>query len=314
MAVPVISSVSPDHCHPGGREILTINGANFDLPPAPPSTGYVGGVPAATVRVTVDGKIAEDVSVWSSSLLTCTIPPFRGEPSDLSASPGYDATVTVENIATGEMASVSGVLYYRRASLARTNGALEWILRSILRVIRRHVLDNVVFSSAIDFDASVGDSLDIVELAEVPGVALFGPELSEDKEWRYNRNDLSNPSSTEYEKRGIPLFVVASFDVTLVGKAITELAALEQEFVAMFARTPRVEIELTPGDSSTRDEFDWYLSKLPTRAGTVGKGEVYSASASFEVRGIPIDQDSGRLVEYGFVVGDSDIELETQTD
>lgn len=73
MAVPTITSISPNVGHTGGRTLIALAGTNFRLPTAPAPTGPTTP-PPPSVRVLVGGQAAEGVLVESATLLYCLTP------------------------------------------------------------------------------------------------------------------------------------------------------------------------------------------------------------------------------------------------
>jgi len=312
MAAPTLTSITPSSGHPGGKEIVRIEGTNFELPPAPPVTGYVGGSSPETVEVEIDGEMADEVKVWTSELITCLVPPYRGDPSALSASPGLAVDVVIRNLTGPEEDTFAGAYTYARPSMARADGPLRHVLRTLVRQLRREVLDYIAFGTHVDYDANTGDALDIVELAQNPALALFGPDISENKFRRTSESENSQdiPALT-YTKSRVYRICDLRFDVTITARGMMELTHLMQEFLSFFRRNPLLEVNADTTDPSAgRYGFDMFLDSGPSRAGGANNDDVYTASASFVVVGVPIDSDEPTQVEWGKVMDDPpDVEV-----
>ena len=306
MAVPTLISIVPSAGHPGGKELIRIEGSNFELPPAPPATGYVGGSSPGTVEIEIDGRLASDVKVWTSGLVTCLVPPYLGEPSELSASPGLSVDVVIRNLTGPEEDTFVGAFSYARADLSRSDGTLKAVMRKLIRDLRRQVLDYIAFATQIDFDGDTTDTLDIVELAQIPALALFGPSIEEDKYYRSTAPQSSQDvAQLEYTKKQAPRTSRLSFDATLTAQDVGELAQLEQEFIGFFQRNPRLSVDADTTDPSAGTvEYEMFLLTGPSRGGTVNTNDVYSATATFEIRGVQIDADEGTQIEWGKMLDD----------
>lgn len=298
--------MTPSFGHPGGKELVRIDGADFELPPAPPATGYVGGSSPTTVEIEFDGEPADEVKVWTSGLITCLVPPFRGDPSALSASPGLAVDVTIRNLTGPEEATFVGAFTYQRPDFSRADGPLRHVLRTLIRGLRREVIDYIAFATQVDFDGSTGDGLDVVELAQIPALAIFGPSISENKFRRTSeRESTQDLGLLTYTKKRRPRISDLSFDVTISARGMMELLHLMQELTVFFERNPYLEVDADTTDPSAgRHSFDMFLETGPNRTGSANTDDVYSASATFSIRGVPIDADDGTQIEWGKVLDD----------
>lgn len=309
MAAPTITTIVPAYGHPGGKELVTVEGTGFALPASPPASGYVGGDSAATMQVEVGGRLATDVRVFSATLLTFLSPAYRGNPSLLSSSPGLLVDVVVRNIGPPvEETTYEDAFAYRRTDLTRTDGPIKHVVRTIIRELRRQVIDYTVTGTVVDFDGSPDDSLDIVELAQIPALALFGPTITEDKYRRSSEIQSSqNLVSYSYTKTRIPRTCTLGFTATLTARGAGEIQHLIQELMDFFVRNPRLTVQSDPDDDDSDEiELDLFLTDGPSRTGTANDSSVYSATATFEVKGLDIDADSGTRIEWGRVVEDPD--------
>lgn len=285
---------------------MRVEGTGFELPPAPPATGYVGGSDPVTVEVEVDGRAASEVKVWSATLLTFLAPAYRGDPSALVASPGLAVDLTIRNVTGPEEDTFAGVLAYSRPSLARGDGPLKHVVRSLIRELRRQVIDNVAVATQVDFDGDTADALDVVQLAEIPALALFGPDIQEDRFRRTSeRKATSDVPSLSYSKTRVPRVCQLGFEATLNARGVGELQQLQQELLTFFQRNPWLEVDLDTSDPSAGvRSFDMFLDSGPARIGSPNADDIYSASATFTIYGVPIDADDGSTVESGYMLDD----------
>ena len=79
------------------------------------------------MEVEIDGRLCEEVRVYSSSLLTCVAPAFRGDPDDLTT--GYLADVVLRNLTGPEESTYAGAFTYKRADFSRRDGCLLNVVR-----------------------------------------------------------------------------------------------------------------------------------------------------------------------------------------
>lgn len=307
MAVPTLTSITPASGHPGGRELVEIIGTNFALPPDPPATGYVGGSYPESVEIEFNGQAAIDVRVWTDQLITCLVPPYRDDPSVLNADPGFDVDVVIRNIGPPiEEDTFTDAFTYKRTDLARGDSVLRYVVRTLVRELRRQVINDIMPGKHIDFDGDPADSLDIVELARVPAIALFGPDIIEDKYRRSSaKPTTSSVSVLEFEKKRPARISILRFTATLTAKGQREGLNLSNEFIEFFNRYPRLVVDVDSTDSSAGTvEFDMFLTDGPSRSGSANDDQVAVYDASFEIHGVPIDSDVGARIEWGKMLDD----------
>lgn len=317
MTAPTISAIDPTIGHPGGRYLLRVEGADFQLPAPVAPTGYVGGEVEETVQVEVDGELATEVRVYSASLLTCLVPAFTGDPTDLAT--GLAVDVTIRNLDSGpgpEETTYPALLTYQRTSLARGDGIVVRIIREFILSLRRQVLDNIVLSTEVAFDPDTGGTADTVALAETPGIALFGPSIVEDVFRRRPKGRaVSNEAGTEYTEIREHTTVALGFEATIVTKdSVVELLNLGQEVVNYFRRNKWLTVAVDPTDPAQgTEDLELWLTTLPQVEDVVDLGGTRSSSFTCEIRAVPIDDDTLLPVGWGTILGDpADIQLATE--
>jgi len=314
MAVPTFTSCTPATGHPSGRYLLTLVGTDFTVPPAPAATGVATG-PTETVQITINGRLATDVRVYSSALITCLCPQFKGEPSDLSHSPGYACDIVISNVGPPvESVTETDGFAYQRPDFTRTEGVLRNVVRTLVLDLRRQVIENVQTSRQVDYDAATGDGLDIVELAGVPGIGLYGPDMQPDNTRRHvARRPSSSLATFEYTRYQAPVYKRLAFEATLHAENLEEYLALATEFVLFFKNNLDLEV-LSDDQDPTSDYVDipMFLTSDPSRAGVADESSTITGVASFELHGVEIDADDRVPVRWGRVLQDLDTDLEIQ--
>lgn len=292
-----------------------ISGNDFELPPDPASEGYIGGNVPESMEVEVNGRKCSNVYVFTSQLLTCTCPSFRGDPDLLSNDPGLPVEVIVRNLTGPEETAYADAFTYKSVDLTRGDSVLVFIVRTLIRELRRQVLNNVAISQAVDYDETTGDGLDIVELADAPGIALFGPDITEDRFYRKPQGRVTqNLSLLEYTKYREARYATITFEVTLTGKSANEILNLSQEFMLFFRNNKQLEVLSNSSDpDSDLVGYEMFVTSEPSRSGGPNEHDVREMSASFEIRGVPIDEDDWTPVQWGKILDDpADIELNTE--
>jgi len=316
MATPTLTTIEPDNGHPSGKYLLSITGTNFTVPALPAATGRVTA-PAATVEVLVNGRLATDTRVFSSTFLTCLAPAFRGDPADLSSDPGLDVDVVIRNVGPPiESATFTDAFTYRRTDLTRSEGVLRNVLRTLVLELRRQVIENVQTSRQVDYDANAGDGLDIVEWASMPGIAVYGPDMVEDMVRRdYAQSNTQDLVAMEYVKYHPRRHVTLRFTADILAENYNEYLALAQEFTRFFLVNPTLAV-LSDDTDPTSDEVELevFLTKEPARSGAANEAATFTGTASFEVHGVQIDDDDKIPVRWGRVLEDPDTDLFLQAE
>jgi len=308
MTAPTIATITPTEGHPGGTYVLRVEGADFQLPPAPAASGYVGGDVPVSMELEVNGVQAEEVKVFSTSLLTALVPAFEGDPGDLET--GLAVDVTIRNLDSGpgpEETTYTDLFTYRRTALAGREGIVVRVIREFILSLRRQVLDNVALATDTAYDPETGDALDTVALADTPGIALFGPSLTEDLFRRRPTGEAPQDAGlTEYTRFRESSYMVLGFDGAIVVRdSMIELVQLQQEVVLFFRRNPDLVVAVDPGDASLgRAKLELWLTAPPTVTDNVNLGGTRSASFSCEIRSVPVDDDTWLPVEWGTVLAD----------
>jgi hypothetical protein len=306
MATPTFTSITPDTGLPGGKYLVTIVGTNFELPPAPASTGFVGGTYPESMQVEIDGRLAQDVKVYSSSLLTCVVPSYRGDPDGLSVTPGVAVDLTLRNVTGPEEDTFTGVFTFTRQDYTRAFGSLAHVVNTLISELRRQVLNNVAVSTSVDFDGDTANALDIVEIAETPALALFGPSIVENKFRREQKGSaVQDIPNLEFTKKSRASIADLSFELTVVSNSPIELLQLNQEVIRFFERNQFLEVPQDSDNPNDGDvEFDMVLVSWPTREGNANNSDQHNQSSTFEIRGVLIDEDTAEIIDSGYTTDD----------
>jgi hypothetical protein len=181
VTVPFITVIHPASGHTSGRNVVELRGLGYQTWVIPPPQGRPADPPWATVEVLFGGSPAFDVQVLSDHRLFARVPPSP----ILVAKPTYGeglVDVTVRNLTqsgipiAGETFTLPAAYQYQRSQLAEETDYAR-LVREVVRLLRRDVISNVASGAHTDYDLDPSDLLNVVDVADLPAVALFGPAL-----------------------------------------------------------------------------------------------------------------------------------------
>ena len=303
----LITSLSPSVVHTGGRTIIEIIGTGFRLPAIPPPSKAISVQPPPSVAVTFDGVSALNVAVVSSTRMIVEVPP---SPLPITK-PDYGegvATVAFQNLdengvaIPGETASFTG-LSYQRPQLAN-EGIIARVTRYLLREIRLQVIANASISNNTDFDSSTDDLLQITELSKLPGIALVGPELTENMFYTSYAGPLVTDIFGDISRIRPAYTVDARYTVVGVSNSMIELLNLMTVVHQFLERTKVLSVPVDPSNLSLgmlRYELDVVEGDDMKVFGSPNESNIRSFSGSILVRGVDIGDIAGfagdRIVE-----------------
>lgn len=302
MAVPTITSLDPAQGHTGGRTLVEITGTNFNLP-VPQATGQTDGQPIVTTEVLFDGEPALSVKVISATRILALTPPYSGDPKNLRATNGVTVDVTLRNLDQGtgipiptEEVIFSG-LEYRRPTLtgeAEHRSDLRRLCEELLLLMRRQIVDAVEIARGVDYDEDTNSELHVVELAQLPGVVLVGPDLSENRFYSSNdspERDLDD-GSNEFTVTEVPRTEDVSFNVLGYSNNLAEFLNLMTATTTFFQTNRHLKMDRVAGDPGVGSvKFEMDLVESLVRTG--------SAQNNSNLLGF-----SGRLLIRAFDIGD----------
>jgi hypothetical protein len=289
MAIPTITSITPNVGPASGRLLVDVAGSGFALPPLPEPSGMTSR-PKPSVAVYVAGKRASLVRVRSESSLTFLLPV-----GDAGA-----ADVTVQNLdaagngISGESVTFTQGFQFHRPALT-IESDLARLVRNLLRELKRQVHPNVSLTVQTDYDAQTGDELHIAELAQLPALVLVGPELSEDR--FYSVNELvETAGSGRVLRRRSPYTVDLRF--TLVGTAdhTVELLNLMAATQLFFHKNKFLEMnrdETNPELGQVRYEMDIPQGGDFRHASGPNEANLRNFSGAFVIRGFDFEDMAG---------------------
>jgi hypothetical protein len=286
MAVPTIASVAPDRGPTGGGDIVRITGTGF----AERIEVLFGTFDAVLVGVRDDaGASVADVRT--------------------PAHPDSVVDVTLRNLDAGgapvpgeEVVAVSAYQFLRPRVVRESD--LTRLVRTLLRDLKREVLESTSLSVSVDYDDTTVDGLSVVALAKLPALVLSGPRVAENRFYSTNEpHEDAVPAlgGPELVRRRPALTVDLVFTLMAASDRTVELLNLMAAVATFLNRHRWVEMPRDPGDpalGSVRWEMDLdgqFRTQLD------GPNDVRAFSCGFVVRGFDIDEglplDVGKAVE-----------------
>lgn len=285
MAVPTLSTVSPSTIFTGGQ-MITVQGTNFRTAYPPPLTSSgVLPVPPPTMTVTVGGKTCRRVSVPSATTFTCHVPPID---------PGTYPLV-VQNldsagaVIAGETATLLNAVIARRVDLA-VDSDLNRLERTLIKEMRRQLLQNVLKTAAVDFDGTPGGVFDVPDMGELPAIAIQGPQVVDNRPYDLDVTLITKSGAT-WTRRDTFKTVNLTYRFVAMDNKQARNMNLFTLMLQFLQNNPTLEM--------LRDEADASKGTVQYELSQVGEFTTFTGSSSSDIRGF-----SGSLVIRGFQVED----------
>jgi hypothetical protein len=292
MATPTLTSITPGSGPTSGGDLVTLRGTGFG------SRVVVafGGAPAFVVSVRDEAGV---------SVTTVRTPPREEGPVDVSITnlDGVGAPIA------GEVVVAAGAYRYARPRIAR-EADLTRLLRTLLRELKRQVIENVSLSVAVDFDEPPFAGLDVTALAKLPSLVLSGPRIKENR--FYSSNELreevvAGASGPEIRRRRPPYTVDLEFAITGASDRAVELLNLMAALATFFNTNRWLVMDRDPSDA-TLGAVRWELDPSgELHTNLEGKDDVRAFSWGLVVRGF--DLDEGMPFDVSRAVADAGAEV-----
>jgi hypothetical protein len=305
MAVPTISTITPNLGHTGGWATVVITGTNFQLPTLPPAPDGPYEPLPPTVRVFFGGVEARRVGVISATKLFA----ITGA-KDLAA--GVDqllTTVEVRNVdedgntISGETVTAANAFTYARTKLDATKESnLSRLVRQVIKNLKRETIEEVVITQGVDWD-DVPDTDDLrkVSIAKLPSIGLMGPSLS-NPQAVFVENALDARSTavdTEALSTRNPMVYDVNFTIIAITNNYLQLLNLTEVVQNFFFRNPFLYLPLSSGSSETA-RFEVQITQPLEIDAAPNASDVFSATGAFAIQAFPV------LTSQGF---DADMSL-----
>lgn len=292
MPIPFVDSVSPDRGRAGGGDLVRLTGTGF----------------GPRVRVLFADAAAEVVSLHEAGSVSV---------ADVRTPPLGEGRVAIvlENLdadgqpVPGERVVLEDAYEFVRARLT-DESHLTRLLRTLLRMLKRDLIENSVMRVAVDYaDARHLDGMQVVPIATLPALVLSPVQLPENR--TYSTNELRERAvmgvkGPEIVRDTPPLTVDVELRLTGSSDSTIELLNLLAAVGDFLHRTKWVEMERDPADPSA-GAARWALRGGPFRTVLDGPDGVGAFTVDLAVRGF--DLASGRAFENGAPVEDDAIDI-----
>lgn len=296
MPVPSITSVTPSAGLTGGRLLVEVIGTNFQLPPAPPTTGPATK-PNPSVEVLFGTKEGLSVRVLSTTKLHVLTP----------IADAAVVSLTVRNIdqdgvlIPGETVTLASAFTYARPvleTLASGSGAIDGdvtrVVYTLIKELRRQVFGNVELTVHTDYD-DTPDGANVAFLSSLPGLVLSGPALRENRFYSLNAPRTVALGGGQFKQLRAPYTVDLVFTLIGADDNMRRLLNLMREATLFFHRNkvltmPR-DANLPSGEVVEYEmeiEPDGDFDVQPSR-GEEANANLRSFSGTFVIRGVDID-------------------------
>jgi hypothetical protein len=284
-----VTSITPSTGHSGGQTLVEIVGTDFREPTTPAATGPTTE-PPPSVRVTIGGREATAVAVVSPTLLYCLSP--KGDP-------GAAVDVVVENLddagASLELATLPDAYTFVRPDLD-VESELASVVRTLLRDLKRQVIENVVLSAHTDFDEETGDLLNLAFVAKKPALVLGNLEIPEDREHHVSTEVEVAAGDGRFIKRRAPVALDVSMTLVGVDDNPIRILNLMQAVRMYFKKNPWLVVDRDQTDASrgaVRYEMDWSFGGPVSVTHAQDNSNVESFAGRVIVRGVLIEDMPG---------------------
>jgi len=208
-------------------------------------------------------------------------------------------TLTVRNLdANGlpvpgeEVVVEEGYKFQRVQTGSETD--LTRVVRQLVRELRKQVIPNVGLSYHSEFDPETGDLLNITGMASLPGIALTGPNLSENMFYSIHGYFVSETVEGTKYLREAPRTHDLSFDFVCISDSLFELVNLQALLIQWARRNTTLSVYRDPEDLSLGSvEYEMELTgSLPMNLES-NESNIRYFSGGIIIRGVDIEDMIG---------------------
>ncbi len=318
MAVPTITTITPNAGLSSGQTLVEIVGTAMRLPPSPPESGPTDGYVPITVNVLFAGLRATNVNVRTDpsnppdgTIVSCLTPPHEPGIVDFTLRNLDDSGDPIP----GEEVVAVGAFTYHPEDLTR-EADLTRLVRTLLREFKAQVMENVSLTVSTDYDDTPEDQLHIAAVSELPTLVLVGPQLSENRFYSLNQLPESGGGDAEqlpfYIQRS-PYTVDLSFTIIGISDHTVQLLNLMSLCTMFFHKNKFIKMDRDPSNPIKGEvayEMDFEPDGQLKVQSQPNESNVRHFTGTFVIRGFDIDQVTGIAIEEGRTNGP--ITLDTQ--
>jgi hypothetical protein len=252
-----------------------------------------------TVQVAFNSVCSNKVAVISSTRMIVSVPQSP-LPVD---KPNYGegaVTLTFQNLdeagipIPGETASFAG-FSYQRPQLSN-EGIITRVTRYVLRQLRLQIIANVSLTNNTDFDTNADNMQQVTELASLPGLALIGPELTENMFYTANVGFSTTDIFGDVTRFRAPYTVDARYTIVGVSNSMLELLNLMTVTQQFFERNKYLIVPVDPSNLSLGTisyELDMVEGDDMKVFGSPNESNIRAFSGNILVRGVDIGGVAG---------------------
>lgn len=210
-------------------------------------------------------------------------------------------SVTVENIdddgdlITGETVTKTDAFTFRRPDLGQES-ELARVVRALLRMLKRQILENVHFATHTDYDADTGDLNAIAFVQRLPALVVANLEVPDDRDYFVEGEQDFEAGAGRFIARRPPVVAMIRFDLIGVSDDPVENLNLLQATRIFFRKNPRITLDRSSTDP-TLGAVSYDLECALGGPVTVTRGadavNVQSFSGEVRIRGVLLEDMPG---------------------
>jgi hypothetical protein len=204
--------------------------------------------------------------------------------------------VTVKNLdvsgnpIAGESVSATTLLRAQRADLTIETD-LTRLERTLIRELKRQVLENVLKTASVDYDGTPGGAFEVPDIATLPALALQGPQVIDNRFYDTELQLETDDGAGSWVKRRTFKTVNLTYRFVLMDTSQVRNMNLLALMLQFLQNNSYIEMLRVAGDL-TKGTIQYEMNQM-------GEFTTFTGSSEADIRGF-----SGSLVIRGFQVED----------
>lgn len=283
MAVPTISSITPNAGSTIGRELVRVRGTGF----GPGVALYFGDEPAEIQ--------------W---LRFHTLDEINARTPEHDLGPVDVRLVNLDAGGAevpGEEVTAAGAFTYQRPNLASST-LLVRVLRALRRLFVRHVIDEVVLSRSPDW-VDDGATVEHIPITRPPMLIVTGPELEERRDLRpenVTTTVTGQDGITEVVENGPSTAYDLRFKITGAARHAVQVTNMQVALTRIFNRIGKLRVPNDFSDPGAGSRSFTFLRDGDARTELATDDGVSTLLWGCLVRAVPLDEGAARLTTTTF--------------
>lgn len=210
-------------------------------------------------------------------------------------------SVTVENVDDDgvliptETVTKADAFTFRRPDFGQES-ELARVVRALLRMLKRQILENVHFATHTDYDAETGDLNAIAFVQRLPALVVANLEVPDDRDYFVEGDQDFDAGAGRFVSRRPPVVSMIRFDLIGVSDDPIESLNLLQAVRIFFRKNPRISLDRDGADPSL-GKVAYDLEAVLGGPVTVTRGadavNVQSFSGEVRIRGVLLEDMPG---------------------